>query len=190
MKTPELQSLPRLAPPAELQTCLRVMASREAQRRRRVASLRAYFGYLTEEAGLLFNNLARPYAVPCAGGLLSTIVLFSLVAPSFAVNRNIMNDVPTTISTQATLEFSLTSLVLPVSDQFDEIMVDVEIDEAGRVVGYSVPRGQAWAGNKALRLSLENTLLYTKFTPATIFGQPVTGKTRITIRRNSVDVQG
>ena len=166
------------------------MASREAQRRRRLASLRSFWGYLSEEAGLIFNNLARPYAVPCAGGLLSTIVLFSLVAPSFAVNRNISDDVPTTISTQASLEFSMTSLVLPVSPQFDEITVDVEIDEDGRVVGYSVPRGQAWGSNKALRMSLENTLLYTKFTPATIFGQPVTGKTRITIRRNSVDVQG
>ena len=69
MKIPDLQSLPRLAPPAELQTRLRVMASREAQRRRRMASLRSYFTYLGEEATLLFNNLARPYAVPCAGGL-------------------------------------------------------------------------------------------------------------------------
>lgn len=186
---PNMKSLPRLSPPATLQAQLRVLASREALRRRRYRSVGSLWNYVREETALLFNNLMRPYAVPCAGGLLSTLFLFGLVAPSFWVNRNIRHDVPTAISTQASLEFSLAFELTGVSP-FDEMVVDVNIDEAGRVTGYSIPRGQAWTGDRALLRSLENTLLYTKFTPATFFGQPASGKTRITIRRNSVDVRG
>jgi hypothetical protein len=187
---PTLTSLPRLNPPKQLQTQLRVMASRHAQRRRHFATVRGFVRYVREETLLLFNNLARPYAVPCAGGLLSALFLFGLVAPTFAVNRHISGDVPTAISTQASLEFSL---ALPLTGEmhgFDEIVVDVTTDEQGRVTGFTVPVGQTWATDRAVVRSLESTLIYTKFTPATIFGQPATGKTRITIRRNSVDVRG
>lgn len=186
---PNLTSLPRLAPPAVLQTQLRVLASREALRRRRYRSVGAFARHAWEEAMLLFNNLMRPYAVPCAGGLLSTAFLFCLVAPSFAVNRNIRHDVPTAIVTPASLEFSL-AFQFSGASPIDEITVDVNIDEDGRVTGYSIPRGQGWTGDPGLLKSLESTLLYTKFTPATFFGQPASGRTRITIRRNSVDVRG
>ena len=187
---PTLQSLPRLSPPPELRAQLRVLASRHAQRRRRYVSFRAFAAYLKEETELLFNNLARPYAVPCAGGLLSTVLLFGLVAPSFAVNRHVRRDVPTAISTQASLEFSLAFHLTSAPEGFEEIVVDVTIDEQGRVTGFSVPKDQDWSRDRQLLRSLESTLMYTKFTPATFFGQPSTGRTRITIRRNSVDVRG
>jgi len=187
---PTLNSLPRLTPPPQLQTRLRVAASRHAQRRRRYASFRAFATFLREEMVLLFNNLARPYAVPCAGGLLSTVFLFGLVAPTFAVNRNIRQDVPTAISTQASLEFALTMHLTGDELDFGEIVVDVSTDEQGRVTGFTVPLDQPWGKDRALLKNLESTLLYTKFTPATFFGQPATGRTRITIRRNSVDVRG
>jgi hypothetical protein len=185
-----LQSLPRLSPPPELKAQLQVMASRHAERRRRFASLRSFWSYLSGETGLLFNNLARPYALPCVGGLLSAVFLFGLVGPTFAVNRNIREDVPTAISTPASLQFSM-ALYLSGDDlDFDEIAVDVTTDEEGRVTGFTIPAGQHWAKDRSLVKSLESTLLYTKFTPATFFGQPAMGRTRITIRRNSVDVRG
>jgi hypothetical protein len=157
---PTLKSLPRLNPPQDLQTQLRVLASRHAQRRRHFATLRGFVSFVREETLLLFNNLARPYAVPCA------------------------------ISTQASLEFALTLHLTGDDAAFDEIIVDVTTDEQGRVTGFTVPVNQAWAHDRALLRNLESTLLYTKFTPATFFGQPATGKSRITIRRNSVDVKG
>jgi len=186
---PMLQSLPRLSPPKELQAQLSVLASRHAQRRRRFASVRALASYVGEELLLLFNNLARPYAVPCAGGIVSALFLFGLVAPTFAVKRNISADVPTAISTQASLQFAL-AFHLGEGAEFDEIVVDVTTDEEGRVTGFSVPDNQAAARDRTVLKNLESTLLYTKFTPATFFGQPATGRTRITIRRNSVDVRG
>ncbi len=186
---PTLHSIPRLSPPPELQAQLRVMASRHAQRRRHFASLRAFAAYLQEELVLLFNNLARPYAVPCAGGLLSALFLFGLIAPTFTVNRNIRQDVPTAFSTQASLQFAMTLHLSGDGLNFDEIVVDVTTDEHGRVIGFA-PVGQPWANDPAMLRNLESTLLYTKFTPATFFGQPATGKSRISIRRNSVDVRG
>ncbi len=186
---PTLHSLPRLSPPPELQAQLRVLASRQALRQRRFASLRSFGSFVCEEALLLFNNLARPYAVPCAGGLVSTLFLFALVAPSFAVNRNAGRDVPTAISTEAALEFGLIfQFTGPAS--FDQLVVDVSIDEQGKATGYTVPFPQKAASDPALLKSLENTLIYVRFNPATFFGQPASGRTRITIRRNSVDVRG
>ena len=154
---PNLQSLPRLSPPPELQAQLRVLASRHAQRRRRHASVRAFATYLREETVLLFNNLARPYAVPCAGGLASTVLLFSLVAPSFAVNRHIRQDVPTAISTQASLEYSLALHQTSAPEGFEEIVVDVTIDEQGRVTGFSVPQDQHWSRDRQLLRSKDGT---------------------------------
>jgi hypothetical protein len=180
-----LQSLPKVSIPRGLTTQLQVLASREALRRRRRVSVRSFSSHIWEETLLLFNNLMRPYAVPCAGGLVSTLVLFSLVAPSFAVNRQIQHDVPISLATEASLASSFS---LHLSDH--DLVVDVDIDEQGRVAGYSIPRGQAWAKDPVLVRNLENTLLCTKFTPATFFGQPASGKTRITLRRSAVDVQG
>jgi hypothetical protein len=61
--------------------------------------------------------------------------------------------------------------------RFDEIIVDVTTDEQGRVTGFTVPVNQAWAHDRALCGTSRARCLYTKFTPATFFGQPATGKT-------------
>lgn len=180
-----LRHLPRRTPPPRLRTQLEVMASREAQRRRRRTSLRAFVQYCREEVSLLVNNLMRPLAVPAAGGVVSALVLFSSIAPSLAVNRIVASDVPTGLSTEATL---VSSFSFNLSE--DEVVIDVVIDEQGRVAGYSVPPGQAWTRNPSMVKNLENTLLCTKFTPATFFGVPQHGKTRITLRRSHVDVPG
>ena len=180
-----LRALPKLNPPRELRDRLLVLASQEALRRRRHMSFRSWFTYWRESAGLFFDNLMRPYAVPFAGGLASALVLFALIAPTLQVKRQITDDVPAPISTEASLESSFS---FNMTDQ--DIVVDVQIDEQGRITGYTIPHGQNWVSNPALLRSLENTLLMTKFTPATFFGQPATGKTRITLRRSRVDVQG
>ena len=180
-----LRALPKLDPPLELRDRLLVLASKEALRRRRRMNLRSRFAYWGEFASLFFNNLMRPYAVPFAGGLASAFVLFAMIAPTLQVNRQVTGDVPAPISTEASLESSFS---FNMSDH--DIVVEVQIDEQGRVTGYTIPHGQSWVSNPALLRSLEGTLMMTKFTPATFFGQPATGKTRITLRRSRLDVQG
>jgi hypothetical protein len=181
-----LQALPRLTPPHGLVSRLRVLASREAARRRRFASAEAFVAYARDLISLWFDHLARPYAVPFAGGLASTVFLFAMIAPTLTVQRPAV-DVPTGLSTPAVLAYSLSSVSLV---HTADIVIDVTIDEEGRVVGYSLPRGQGWLKDRALLNSIERTLLFTRFTPATLFGGKVAGRTRITLRHSSVDVQG
>jgi len=180
-----LGGLPRYTPPGHLHDRLRVLASRESLRNRRRMSVETLLAHWRERFLLFFHNLMRPFAVPVAGGLLSAIVLFGLLAPQFAMQRSVAGDVPTGLTTMATVESSMSF------DMFDEdIAVDVVIDGQGRVIDYSIPRGESWASDPALVRSIEMTLLYTKFTPATMFGMPASGKTRITLRRSHVEVRG
>jgi len=181
-----LRSLPKFSPPAELTTKLLVLASREAQRRRHLTSAHAFFEFLRGELHLIWHNMMRPHAVPMAGGLISTVVLFALLAPALTVNRFPRTDVPTGLSRPAALEYALSFDLVETVD----LVIDVTIDGQGKVVGYTIPRGQSWAKNPVLVRSVENTLLYTRFSPATVFGEPVSGRTRITLRHSRLDVRG
>lgn len=181
-----VRALPTPEAPPRLATDLRVLASREALRRRRHASLHSLVQHWLEGAVLRINNLMRPLALPFAGGLASAVFLFSMLMPNFPVLAiGDGDDVPTMLSTEATLKSSLSFAVLD-----DDVVVDVLIDESGRVIDYAIPAGQSWASDVRLRRSIENTLLCTRFTPATMFGQPATGRTRITLRRSHVEVKG
>lgn len=184
-----LRALPRLEAPPELAARLRITGSREALRRRRLASLPAFFAYVKQEVSHQIDNLMRPFAVPFAGGLVSSLLLFGMLAPSLTVYPLAGIDVPTGLSTEASLQSSF-ALELASSNITEVIVVDVFVDEQGKVVDYWLPQGQNWAKNPMLVRNLENTLLTTKFTPATFFGQPAAGRTRISLRRSQVEVRG
>ena len=129
----------------------------------------------------------RPVALPAAGGLLSTIFLFAMIAPMYSVSaETIVQDVPTELTTQAALSHYRASF----STLREDIVVDVMIDGNGRMVDYSVPAGQVWQHDPALRRCIENILICMVFTPATWFGKPASGTIRITVSSNQVDVQG
>jgi hypothetical protein len=73
----------------------------------------------------------------------------------------------------------------------DDIVLDVTVDSRGSLIDYSSPAGhRAWLNDPAVRRSVENALLFAVISPGTSFGQPVTGKVRITLRRSSIDVRG
>jgi anti-sigma factor RsiW len=181
-----LRSLPARTPPAYLTTRLRVLASRERARIAIRASRGALIQHWMEHASLIAHNLMRPLALPFAGGLVSAVMLFSmLVVPQFSGNAVVSDDVPTMLTTEATVKSALS---FGLAD--DDIVVDVLVDESGRMLDYWVPDGQQWAANPQLRRSIEKTLVCTQFTPATMFGQPASGKLRITLRRSHVEVKG
>jgi len=181
----QLAALPRQDAPAQLRSQLRVMASQEALRRRMWLNPATAAAYLLGRLGLIVNNMMRPYAVPVTGGLLSAVVLFSMVLTSYPVIGEIQGDVPTPVSTEPGV---MSSLAFGLGDE--DIVVDLSIDGQGRVMEYSLPSGQRWATDPEIRRSLENTLLCTRFQPATRFGQPSSGKARITFRRSQMDVRG
>jgi len=174
-----MRALPRMAPPPELTVRLRVVASRERERRRHGWLRRAATG-----AWLLFDGLMRPLAVPLAGGICSTLFLFGLLVPSFAWVPS-AQDVPIGWSTEPAVKS-----MYPIGFEDGEAVVDVTIDDQGRMVDFNIVHGSGDTDSASFYRSVENALLFTVFTPRTAFGQPVGGKLRLTFRSSHVDVKG
>lgn len=179
-----LRKLPARTPPRELTAALRVIASRERLQRLRHASLEATLNHWGDLIRVWMGNLMRPLALPFAGGLVSALFLFNMLAPMYAnQDRYLVADVPTVLTTTAGLK---SSLAFGLSG--DDVVVVVLVDDQGRMIDYSIPPGQGV--DPALRRCIENTLVCTQFTPATVFGQPRSGTLRITLRHNQIEVKG
>ena len=179
-----LRGLPTRVPPPGLTTSLRVLASRELRRRHMTTWQRfdEWFGHFR----LLADNLMRPLALPFAGGLFSAVALFStFLGSTYPVHANSNVDVPTVLTTEAFVKFTG-----PIGTSGGDVVVDVKIDEQGRMVDYVVVSGVAYLSDLAFRRRLENTLLFTEFVPATAFGMPTTGRIRISLNSSSVEVKG
>lgn len=184
-----LRELPERVPPPSLRTSLRVVASRERQRILQRRTLRDWLTTWKDRLELTAKNLMRPLALPFAGGVFSTITLFSLwVVPAYpVVMTNHATDVPTALSTSVTVDGSAStgaSGAVPVAS----IIVELSVDGQGRMVDYSVVSGDFQ--NDKERRSLENFLLFTRFVPATSFGKPTSGKMRLQLASARIDVKG
>jgi hypothetical protein len=131
--------------------------------------------------------MMRPLALPLAGGLVSAVILFALVVPSFFAPHRVTHiaDVPTMLSTEPIFVG-----MGPFGFSGDEVVVDLTLDSQGRFVEYSIPSGQAWVKDPGARRSVENALLFTRFSPGTTFGRAASSKVRITLRRSFIDVRG
>ncbi len=182
-----LRALPVLAPPKHLRISLRILASRESARRRLGEGLQVSLRKWALRTRLEAEALMRPLALPLAGGLLSAVILFGLVVPNFFAPHRISHaaDVPTMLSTEPSFVG-----MGPFGFGEDEVVVDLTVDSQGRFVDYSLPDGQTWVKDPEARRSVENALLFTRFSPGTTFGQPALSKIRITLRRSYIDVRG
>lgn len=184
-----LRTLPRLTPPSELNTSLRVLASRERVRRFSRTGAGAFVNYWTSRARLWADDMLRPVALPIAGGLISALILFGVLAPTlfYAPPASAsISDIPIWLSTEA----SFASMGPYGFADDDIVVVDLTLDPQGRMMDYSTPTGQAWVNDPKIRRAVENALLFTKFTPGTTFGQPAAARVRITFRRSEIDVRG
>lgn len=180
-----LRELPVLRPPERLSMDLSVIASRERTRRLNRRNLRALLAHWSEDARLWADNLMRPVALPLAGGLLSTLLLFSILVPSIAFSRHpIARDVPISIFTEAALKSQA-----PFGFDDDDFVLDVLVDERGCMVDYTVTQGPRLDLDPQLRRSVENTLLFTEFQPATAFGQPTSGRMFVSFKRSHINVK-
>jgi hypothetical protein len=174
-----LRSLPMAPAPARLATDLQILASKEVLRRRRMRSLSALMRHLIEECRLPIDNLMRPVALPVAGGLVSALFIFLMLIPSLGFLRDPTNDKPTALYTEASV-VSMAAIASR-SKGSDDTLVEVQIDGSGHMVDYRVLQGQ-------MTSEIGNLLLFTTFTPATMFLQPTSGK--IVIRRSQIVVKG
>lgn len=128
----------------------------------------------------------RPLALPFAGGIFSTVALFSLcLIPMYPMRGDDSFDIPTGLTTEATVKYTA-----PIGGSCGEVVVDVTVDEFGRMVDYKIVSGFNVLTSAQIRRSLENRLIFTTFEPTTQFGQPTSGKMRLYFRNSEVDVKG
>jgi len=181
-----LASLPPPAAPADLRTRLSVKASRAAADRRRRRSLQTLWKTWVADWKLWTDNLMRPLAIPTAGGFASAMFLFGVFASGIGMPMCTAThlDVPTGLYTEASVRS-----YLPLGFYNGDLVVELTIDDQGRVVDYTLPALHSPAPPE-LRRSIENHLLFTQFNPATSFGQPIGGKVRIWFRSSQIDVKG
>jgi hypothetical protein len=178
-----LRQLDKPELPARLIVGLRMLAFNDHLRRLSHLSLAARAHRWAGRVELVFENLMRPMALPFAGGVLSALVMFAMLVPSLAFPHNFRNDVPLwRLYTDPALEE-----MNPV-DAGDEIVVEVTIDERGRVQGYVVTQGRM---TPEIENNLENNLvLFSRFAPATVFGRPTWGRVLVSFRRSQISVRG
>jgi len=181
----ELRSLPRPLPPPELTTRLRVLASKI---RTESAGGASRWNRWLNRLELSLHHLMRPLALPAAGGLCSAIFLFSTLVPTFKsafAMGELSGDVPTMLVTEPMLKDTA-----PVAFADGEAVVYVQLDGQGGMIDYSIVSAPGQQSEK-LRHSIENSLLFTEFWPATTFGRPRAGTIRISFHNNSrIDVRG
>ena len=179
-----VHSLPRRTPPPDLTLRLRVAASKA-----RAQQGPGRWSKIRDRFELALSHLMRPLALPAVGGFCSAVFLFSSLVPTFMptfamAHAVFLWDVPTTLTTQPTVKY-----MAPIAFGGDAV-VDVRIDEQGRIVGYAIV---SFTGQNAeqLRRSIQNNLVFTEFWPATAFGVPVAGTVRISYRSPAnIDIRG
>jgi hypothetical protein len=182
--THALRSLPQRIPPAGLTTSLRVLASRELQKRRHTTWDRWRNRF--DHARWMADTMMRPLALPFAGGLFSAVALFTtFVVPTYPLRATNSYDVPTMLTTEAFIKNTG-----PLGSTDTEVVVEVTIDEQGRMVDYIIVSGAAILTDAARRRRLENTLLFTEFVPATAFGVPTSGRIRLSLNSSQIEVKG
>jgi hypothetical protein len=180
-----LRSLPPRQLSTDLRTRLRVLASKESSRQKSRASVQELLRTWLTDFRLYANNLMRPLAIPTAGGFVSALLLFGVLAPSLATRGTAAGtDVPTVLYTEASVRS-----FIPLGFHNEDMTVEVTIDGDGRVIDYSFPTDRS-KKNHALHRSIENYLLFTQFTPVRNFGQPVKAKVRISFQSSRIEVRG
>ncbi len=181
-----VRNLPARHPMPDLKKSIRHIAARERTRRLFWLTVTNGVTAWRTRMHMLMINMMQPMAVPVAGGLVSAMLLFATLLPDFAHEVHpVRNDVPTMLFTDA----SVKDAYWPVIGDTN-IVVDLTIDESGRLTDYAFVCGGSLLREEGMRRRFESALLLTQFTPATAFGQPTPGKVRVSFRTSRIDIKG
>lgn len=169
-----LRNLPRRVPPAGLTTSLRVVASRERQRLIDSSSPAQILASWFHRTRFLLQDILRPLMLPATGGVFSAVVLFSMwVVPTYPLRAKMAGDIPTQLTIGVQVQRSVTAALS------DSVLVDVDVDDQGHLLGYQIVSGAEVVADPLMRRRMETALWFTTFSPATAFGMPMAGKTRV-----------
>jgi hypothetical protein len=175
-----LRKLPSAVPPARLMAMLRVAASQDRARKLSRANLLHYY---IDRLRFWMDGLMRPFALPFAGGLVSAVALFAMLVPIGLQQNYRLNDVPVALFTEPAVKET------PFEFDDSDLVLEVIVDRDGRMVDYSIMGDKTLPNNSQLRRSIENSLLFTTFTPATFFGSPTMGRMYISFSHRSINIK-
>jgi hypothetical protein len=146
-----------------------------------------------DRADLMRQNILAPLAIPATGGLVSAVMIFMLVLPSYTAGplRNlmgVMDEMPAMSFQPARLETLAGFSVSGLGDSASKsgVVVEATVGVDGDVVDYRILAGP---DNAAVRRSLDQILLMSRFHPEVSFGRRIPGG-RVIMSFSSVDVKG
>jgi len=179
----------RVAPPNALGVGIRLALARAREASKPSHWLRRLY----DRADMMRQNILAPLAVPAAGGLVSAIMVFTMVLPSYAGGplRNLMgviDEMPAMSFQPARLETLAGFSVSGLGDSASKagVVVEATVGVDGDVVDYRILAGP---DNAAVRRSLDQILLMSRFHPEVSFGRRIAGG-RVIMSFSSVDVKG
>jgi len=170
-----LLEMDRTPVPEQLVNQLRVLASHERERRLRRSSPSTFLLYYASRFWLSFNNMLRPHALPFAGGVVSALLLVGIWFP-YMTAQKVGDDVPVFPSPSGSELVRMNAWGYIAPSALDvratgagDAVLELTIDEHGRVVDYDLASGQMTPEIGAM-------ILLSRFAPATHFGRPIAGK--------------
>ena len=171
----ELHGMAHVSVPAGLTAGLRVLASHEHARHELRATLSTRLRNFTSNVHLCFDNLLRPFAVPVTGGLFTALLMFSILVPTLnPFQRSTAYEPPLAVLTDpegTIVGANKEALRLqPGSATItgNEVSLVLLVDERGYIQDCYLSGGE-------LTDEMKNLILFSRFTPATIDGQPTWG---------------
>jgi hypothetical protein len=180
-----LKSLPGKNVSAMLSTKLRVIASRERSRKILRQNLAARIRELRVNAKLLFDNILRPIAVPATGGILASFFCIAMIVDTLHFHPEWQPDIPVGLFTQVTIDG-----MSPFSVDGPDVTLQLTVDPSGAVSDFEVPADgtNPRTTSPAEMKEIGNMVLFSTFTPATSFGQRVSGK--ILVGSRHINIRG
>ena len=171
-----LRSLAAPSVPAMLQGRLRVLASHERARRLTRINWMARAQHWRGLAALRLGHLMRPVALPVAGGLVSALLMFAALIPSVTYAHFSTIEPPSPVFTdpdgQLVGEGEYPKLERAIGPSVSgKVVVLLTIDDHGNVQNCTVTQG-------VMTPEVQNFILFSHFTPATMFGKPTRGQIR------------
>jgi hypothetical protein len=170
-----MRNLPTRKVPELATLKLRVLASHRVQGR-----LPSAFSRWCSRMKLAFDNLLKPLAVPAMGGIMASFLCFGVIVDTLQYRPDWRPDVPVGLFTEVAWDEPS-----PFGCQGQDVIVQLTVDESGRVTDYTLPPGTA---SPAEMQEIGNLVLYATFTPATYFGQRVSSRVMVLVHH--VNVRG
>jgi hypothetical protein len=183
-----LQAMNHAPMPADLTANLRVIASHERERQLARATFTSRMRYWSDRARLWSDHLMRPFALPIGGGLVSALVMFSILVPSLTFQHLDADGSLVTDPYGQVVVLGSTGVYTPETGADvpkieptyatypdDANVVWLMIGENGKVLDYSVAKGR-------LTPDMQSIIMISKFSPATFLGLPTAGLAKMVQR--------